>query len=508
MFVEEVMPIDNLSSPLRPLGHLDLEAFLAERSVSHPGRAEVYVQLIDAGMIRPFSQVYEWRLGDDGVSLLVRPISSNRQAGQTTFTLPRTIDLTPQMIAFFGAYDGDGNKTGEIGFAQNEVHLQEFVFACLRVLFGTSFDIDVNILEDTRYFDSEVVKRRIREIGDQWTYQGRSQAEISERKLQEQVLLERYQSQFSAAIPQPRRRIRYTISPLKGARTAGASSFEIIHNFVGSRRALPLLLDIIKSTIKTIHVDQVHSEIHREPSRPSIVWVGLPRSFSQEFIDTRAFVSSDRCRYATSRGSVSYQILSSDDDHLWIKKPGGSRFAVYTRLGITPLLCLMFGLYLAEGTTAKAKFFTFRRQPEDLALGFNSSEEISLDIFLGGLSSMFPSPESVIEQWLVKIGTKYFPESTALGEKLGVPVVRGGLKGQGIARGLEITQAVKRWALVQSPIMQRWEDKFSHIEFTGSGIPRIDVRCKAYPAPFVFSLVHDLVFEPDTLMNFLIRQDV
>jgi hypothetical protein len=39
----------------------------------------------------------------------------------------------------------------------------------------------------------------------------------------------------------------------------------------------------------------------------------------------------------------------------------------------------MFGLYLAEGTTAKAKFFTFREQPEDLALGFNSSEVTSQD---------------------------------------------------------------------------------------------------------------------------------
>jgi hypothetical protein len=47
--------------------------------------------------------------------------------------------------------------------------------------------------------------------------------------------------------------------------------------------------------------------------------------------------------------------------------------------------------------------------------------------------------------------------------------------------------------------MQKWERKFTHIEFTGSGIARIDVRCKAYPAPFVFSLIHDLVFEPNSL---------
>src|SRR5690349_10645 len=123
----------------RPLGQLDLEAFLAERSLSNPGLAELHVQFIDAGLIRPFSQVYQWHVSEDGSRLLITPISSNRKTKQITFTLPCVVDLTPQMVAFFGAYDGDGNKTGEIGFAQNEVHLQEFVFESLRVLFGESF---------------------------------------------------------------------------------------------------------------------------------------------------------------------------------------------------------------------------------------------------------------------------------------------------------------------------------------------------------------------------------
>ncbi len=495
------MSTDNEIFRFRPLGQLDLEAFFAERSLSNPGYAEIHVQLIDAGMIRPFSQVYQWHVNEDGSRLLITPISSSRKTRQIVFTLPCIVDLTPQMIAFFGAYDGDGNKTGEIGFAQNEVHLQEFVFESLHVLFGESFDIDVNILEDTKFFDNATIQTRMSQIAEEWMEQGVPEGDVTERKLQERLLLERYQKQFSGVSLLKERRIRYTVSPLKGARTAGASSFEIIRNFAGSRRALPLLLDIIKSVIKTIHFDQAHSEIHPEILRPSIVWNGLPRSFSQEVIDTAAFIASDRCRYVTSRGPVSYQIVDSSDEALLVRKPSGGKFALHRFINITPLLCLMFGLYLAEGTTAKAKFFTFREQPEDLALGFNSSEEISLDIFLGGLSAIFPSAEDIVDQWLVKIGTKYFAETTSLGEKLGVPVVRGGPKGQGIARSPEITQAVKRWALIQSPIIQKWERKFTHIEFTGSGIPRIDVRCKASPAPFIFSLIHDLVFEPSSLAN-------
>lgn len=482
------MVFDPNVPPLRPLGHLNVETFLLSKSGATPGVARVEIQLIDAGMIRPFVQEYQWARAPDGRSLTVTGIGRGRPA---TATLPVVVDLTPGMIAFFGAYDGDGNKTGDIGFAQNEAHLQDYVFDSLRVLFGSSFGVEVNILEDSRYFEGDDVIDRMQQIREELVAEGIAPTDITDRLLMEHVLLERYHRQFPGA-PPIGERIRYTISPLKGARSAGQSSFEIIRKFTGSRRFLPLLMDITKQVILTIYEDRTTSG----ETPPSLVWDGQPHSFAHQVIDTGAFVASDRCGYGTTRGFNRYRVVRAGNNELEISKATGNAFTVRQPIAITPLLSLMFGLYLAEGTTAKSKFFTFREQPEDLALGFNSSEEITLVIFLLGLNTVFSDPSMIIDEWLVKIGTKYFAESVALGEKLGVPVARGGNKGQGVSRSVEVTLAVKQWALNQFPALKHWQSKYSHIEFTGSGIARVDVRCKSASAPFLFALIHDLVFDP------------
>ena len=122
---------------------------------------------------------------------------------------------------------------------------------------------------------------------------------------------------------------------------------------------------------------------------------------------------------------------------LWIRKPKSKKpFAVPVALPLSPILCLMLGYYLAEGSSSKAAYFTFReRYEQSISLGFNSSEEDTLRVFFSGLDVLFPNSRAeIITGWLVKIGSKYFPESITVGEKIGVPLTRRGPKGQGAGR--------------------------------------------------------------------------
>ena len=51
--------------------------------------------------------------------------------------------------------------------------------------------------------------------------------------------------------------------------------------------------------------------------------------------------------------------------------------------------------------------------------------------------------------------------------------------------------------------MKDWVDKFSHIEFTGAGIPRVDIRCAKFPAQFLAALICDLLFFPKSIEEFI-----
>ncbi|MBU2052990.1 MAG: hypothetical protein KJ721_01960, partial [Nanoarchaeota archaeon] len=105
----------------------------------------------------------------------------------------------------------------------------------------------------------------------------------------------------------------------------------------------------------------------------------------------------------------------------------------------------------------------------------------------------FPNLYDVFDYWLIKVGTKYFPEINAFSLKTLVPISRGGKKGQGISRSTEVSEALLKWALTNFPIMEEYKSLFRHIEFTGSGIARIDLRCKSSAAPLLFSLMRDSI---------------
>ena len=165
-----------MDSCYETLGHINVDAFLQIRNGS------IQLNLIDAGRIRPISQVYEWETDTSTGHVLLRPVlSKGSRARVGNVLIPQFINLTPETIAFMGAYDGDGNKTNKIGFAQNNSQLQDFVSRGLQVLFGDSFDSQVTLLEDEKYFQADDIIDKMNLIKQEWIGQGRPEDQITER---------------------------------------------------------------------------------------------------------------------------------------------------------------------------------------------------------------------------------------------------------------------------------------------------------------------------------------
>jgi hypothetical protein len=171
------------------------------------------------------------------------------------------------------------------------------------------------------------------------------------------------------------------------------------------------------------------------------------------------------------------------------------------QLQIDPLWCYTAGLYLAEGTTPKSVMFSmFRERPSNLGLSFTSSEGVSLEFMLRALEKLFSEKDCLIT-WKVKVGSQYFPELVVVGLKQGVPMLRGGQSGDGKLRTMEISLSIKDWALIVAPVLERYEDKYTHVEPTGAGVPRIDfsassVLCRWYFPFLMYAVFGQVVSDP------------
>jgi hypothetical protein len=183
---------------------------------------------------------------------------------------------------------------------------------------------------------------------------------------------------------------------------------------------------------------------------------------------------------------------------------------LYRELRIDPLWCYTSGLYLAEGSTDKGKLFKmFRVNPGSLSLGFTSSEGTSIELMLRTLHKLFPV-ENCVDAWKVKVGSQYFPELVVTGLKHGMPMLRGGASGDGKLRTMEISIAIKEWALgvadlplngTPSLLRKYYSDLYSHVEPTGAGVARIDfwsssVLCRWYFPLLMFTVFNEIVNNP------------
>jgi hypothetical protein len=180
------------------------------------------------------------------------------------------------------------------------------------------------------------------------------------------------------------------------------------------------------------------------------------------------------------------------------------------QLRLDPLFCYTSGLYLAEGTTDKTKLFRmFTQPPRGIALGFTSSEGASIELMLRALSKIFPR-DQCLDAWKVKVGSQYFPELVVTGLKNGVPMLRGGASGDGKLRTMEISIAVKNWAIQvadaalhgqASMLSSYFGERYSHVEPTGSGVARIDfwassTLCRWYFPILMYTVFGGIVADP------------
>lgn len=540
---------------IRPFGYVDNARLMEETA------GEIELILIDSALERPLEESYKFEIEKDRVRVF--PVSSPK----FSFYIPSTIPLTPQTLAFIGLYTGDGDKTGNIGFSQREMHINRFAYLMMTEIFGDNSSITWNILEDVKRFQSKTMRKFLTKykvklkIGktdypnpdllkqeedfsvrtnscsfrDHYTdhaieYEDargerhglKFKAKISDTGSKADIIsteegcnrfIKRYGFEaFIRALAENIAQILFLKDEFlqkaresgfedkeinldhisayitKGARAPGKSSIVYMQKLSGSAKILPIWMKIIYSCLKAIiYEEKVPWVVWRNSD-----WPTLLRLDAYKYL--RKYV-----RWATSRGYDRYEVSSITDEKLEITKSPRSKATINAYLPITPLIMLLCGFYLAEGDTKKESLFKFREEPaRRLVVGMTTSEHRVFKTFLAVLVSL---GQDLVQSWKIKVGERYAPETEALASKLGVTLMRGGKIGQGYVRTFEIHQALLEWAMKEFPFMSEFKDRFKDVEITGAGIPRLHLRCNSAINEYFLSLIVDLVFNLDDLIE-------
>lgn len=512
------------------LGHIKLEDYL--RNV----QGRVLGNLVTDAKDRQYRRDYIFE--DDGDNLRVR----SKDGTGDIVLIPKSIELDESLIAFFGLYSGDGAKGTEdrkeigrivpkISFSQKEKHLVRFAVDQFRRLFPGNIRFTFSLGEDSAYFMAGEGKRRLDayylehtgvatpalepldvvrpEINDKdrqyITEQrpdvlGRNEDHLAfyyqHQTAMQMIFVAEKADELASVGIQPDGNINITASlrrPFKkGARQPGGSSrSDEIHlgglNGFGEL-FLKMMHEIEDSVLRNTQVS----------SQGLIRWVSKPSDVGST-IDLQDFYSSNP--FGRINGERPLKIIVNGDELLgqWRRS---SEIRLRRELRVDPLWCYVAGLYLAEGSTPKDSLFKmFRSSPGPMAMGFTSSEGASLELMLRTLRKVF-FPEQCLDAWKVKVGSQYFPELVVIGLKNGVPMLRGGGSGDGKLRTMEISLAIKQWALDvadlplegASLLSSEYSDRYSHVEPTGSGVARIDFWASSTLCRWYFPLLMHTVF--------------
>lgn len=513
------------------LGKLKIEDFLRKTGGTVSGG------VITDAKDRVYRQEYVY--SDNGDMLLVKRADGNGDE----VSVPKIIDLDESLVAFFGLYSGDGAKGSEdsdepgrikpqLSFSQKEKHLVRFAVDQLRRLFPGDIRFTFSLGEDSAYFMAGDGKARLDDRYREKTGKGTPSPSplnvvretLNEKDKQylaevrpdvvganEEHLAFYYQHQpvMQAVFVDEKTRelasvgidqapeIRITASlrrPFKkGAREPGGSSRSDEIHLGGVNGIGELFLKMMHEIEDSILHDVQTS------SQGLVEWIDKPSLIGQQ-LDLFDFFSGSA--YGIIAGARPVELEATGDT--LVGRWSSSRETTLKRwLRIDPLWCYIAGLYLAEGTTPKeALFRMFAESPGGLAMGFTSSEGVSIELMLRTLRKLFPASEC-LNAWKVKVGSQYFPELVVSGLKHGMPMLRGGRSGDGKLRTMEISLAIKQWALDVSdaPLNGRtsllhgeYADRYSHVEPTGSGVARIDFWASATLCRWYFPLLMWTVF--------------
>nr|ADQ20510.1 BseYIA [Bacillus sp. 2521] len=507
------------------LGEINLKKFLEEK------KGIVYGELVQDAKLRWYTREYEYAiLKDNKMEIWPKGKVANK------IVLPTKIILDSELVTFFGLYSGDGAKgteiinkpgriTTSISFSQKEPHLIKFAINQFRKIFGDNIWFDFSLGEDSAYFMDEDGHNRIKSVlNDDVPLVMESLNELNVnlsaadiRYLNEQRNVSitneealafhyQYNNEMQKYLIDVKMNdlndVGITLGPndrvnaslrrpfKKGARTMGGSSRSDELYVKGVSLFGELFLKILHSIEESILNDT------QESTDTLIKWDGKPSTIGEVIDLKNHFLESP---YAEINGSK--PILEEEALYLIGKYPRGSLVKLNKRLRQTPLWLYAAGLYLAEGSTAKEKMFQmYTSRARGLSLSFTSSEPYSLEIIIKALELLF-FDEQILSSWKVKVGSQYFPELVTTGLKLGVPMLRGGLSGDGKLRTMEISLSIKRWALEIVPFFSKYEDRFSHVEPTGAGVARIDFSgssklCKWYFGLIIYSAFKNTTKDP------------
>lgn len=516
----------------KPLGLYNLEFLLEQKN------GVVSYNIFDSGVFRKGKSRYkkvDESKDEFKIVCLDKP--------ERVLILPKILNLTPDFLILTGLYLGDGSKAGgrygPISFSQREPNLANFMRKEFAKLFGNSVKFIHRIGEDGLFFFTE---ERLKEI-----YKLIPKKNLPEIKKIEATPLEKLvpslsstvktsitkykkkknlYSRFGKNLPQflalrpfmekymeslkhkefeehgiqfqqnDELRVNIRLPGVKGSRKFGKSSRSDELDVVGGNYFKPLLFRIFEDIEESIVQNK-----RRHNNR--LEWKNTPDRNPHLLLDIANYLSSSSStEYVRVAGKKRY-VVSEKNGVLIVKKLRGVEFKLPRKLELSPLIFLFLGLYLAEGHTTKWKVFSFfNKKTEGLKIGFTGSENNTLTIFIRAMSKFLIDHREMIDYWRIKVGSKYFAEVGTLGLKLGVPILRRGEKGQGASGSLELVLELKEWAEGMMPVLKEISDYFDHLEFTGAGIPRVDVFYRNSPAIFLFALMNDTVVSPNNIERY------
>lgn len=493
-------------------GELRLKDFLQKTS------GQVRGTLASDAKRRWYAADYRWETDATGALILSRADGT----GDAVRMSP-VIALDEALIAFFGLYSGDGAKGTEnpealgkvkvqISFSQRELNLVRFAVEQFRRLFSGDIRFVFSIGEDSAYFMDGAGFESLQALYGGDVPEPKT---LSEAHPQLTAADERYLSE--------RRHVPGTNEEHLAFYYSHKPTMESVLTEVKKRDILQAGIALTENDRVTASLRRPFKKGARQPGRSSRsdeVHVGGINGFGEFFLkmlhEVEASILHDTA--ISTQGLVAWHARPSEigkpldiyeffqhhpygtlaDERPQIltegvllsgRWPRSKETKLYPLLRMDPLWCYTSGLYLAEGTTPKPFLFQmFTSKPKRLRLGFTSSENTSLALMLRALGNLFPA-EQYLDAWKVKVGSQYFPELVVIGLKNGVPMLRGGNSGDGKLRTMEISVAVKEWALQLAECLRPYADKFSHVEPTGAGVPRIDFWASSSLCRWYFPLM-------------------
>jgi hypothetical protein len=480
----------------------------------------------------------EYVFEQDGDKLIICRADGNGDA----VSIAKSVPLDESLVAFFGLYSGDGAKGSEdrkepgrivptISFSQKERHLVRFAVDQFRRLFTGNIRFTFSLGEDSAYFMAgegcdrldeyyrattgtatpatkplAVVRPTLNDKDRQYLaevrpdVQGSNEEHLAFYYQHQQAMEAIFVAEKTAelvsvgiGIANDAKVVASLRRPFKkGARQPGGSSRSDEIHLGGLNGVGELFLKVMHEIEDSVLRDVQSS------SQGLVSWTGRPSEIGSN-VDLLEFFSTNPFGRIAGERPMKIDV---DGEGLLGQWPRSSEIRLRRILREDPLWCYVAGLYLAEGSTPKeALFGMFGARPKGMAMSFTSSEGASLELMLQTLRKLF-HPNDCLSAWKVKVGSQYFPELVVTGLKYGVPMLRGGASGDGKLRTMEISLAIKQWALEvadepldrESLLRREYADRYSHVEPTGSGVARIDFWASSTLCRWYFPLLMHTIF--------------